>query len=507
MILGQRADTLVLRDKTKKCIIEGEFSLQDYNLGDFFNTNELDFESPAFIRREISPNGKSRAFVNDTPVTLTVLSELGDLLVSIHSQHSILTLNNAGFQLAVLDDYAGISGEAECFRELYHTWQQLKKRYLDLEEKDSKAKSEFDYFNFLFEELETAKITEGEQIIAEEKLKILSHSEEIKSNLFKALNSLSGEEGGALNQLSSVIQAVNQVSTLYPGIDGLVDRLRSNLIDLKDIYSEIDQISGKIFFDPEESEVLTSRLDLLYKLEKKHQANSDQELITIRGELSDKLLSVTNISDQLAELEKEITDHKKVLLSKADELSTKRIAAIGQFEDQIIANLRQMGMPDAKFIIRNTLLEIPGQDGKDQLKFLFSANKGVDPDDVSKIASGGELSRLMLSIKSLVSQKKLLPTIIFDEIDIGISGEIAGKMGNVLKGMANKMQVIAITHLPQIAGAGKHHFKVFKENEGERTRTRVTELSKEERIEEIAKMLSSGEVTASASRVATELLK
>ena len=507
LILGQRVDTSVLLDKSKKCIIEGHFDVNDYHLNEFFTTNELDQEPITIVRREINQNGKSRAFINDTPVNLALLTELGDHLVSIHSQHSVITLNNNDFQLAVLDDYAGVQEDVSRFREQFFSFLKVQKQFEQLLDSEVKSRSENDYFQFLFDELEAAHLKEGEQEEAEQRLKILSHAEEIKSNLYKAIDFLSGNEINILSQLSGIIQILGSSTILYPVVDDFVSRIKSNLIDLKDINEEIDRIAEKVIVDPSELEMVSARLDQLYKLEKKHHVATEKELIDLKNEFSDKLLAVSSLGDKINELRKNLEQKKSDLDISAVEISNKRVGCISSFEKNIVEILVQLGMNDARFKIDHSVKEETGRDGIDKVKFLFSSNKGVELDEISKIASGGELSRLMLSIKSLISQKNLLPTIIFDEIDSGISGEIAGKMGIILKKMAVKMQVIAITHLPQIAGTGDNHLWVYKVNDGDVTRSRIKKLTRDERIHEIAKMLSSGTVTDNASKAAAELLR
>ena len=507
LILGQRVDTSVLLDKSKKCIIEGHFDVNDYHLNEFFTTNELDQEPITIVRREINQNGKSRAFINDTPVNLALLTELGDHLVSIHSQHSVITLNNNDFQLAVLDDYAGVQEDVSRFREQFFSFLKVQKQFEQLLDSEVKSRSENDYFQFLFDELEAAHLKEGEQEEAEQRLKILSHAEEIKSNLYKAIDFLSGNEINILSQLSGIIQILGSITILYPVVDDFVSRIKSNLIDLKDINEEIDRIAEKVIVDPSELEMVSARLDQLYKLEKKHHVATEKELIDLKNEFSDKLLAVSSLGDKINELRKNLEQKKSDLDISAVEISNKRVRCISSFEKNIVEILVQLGMNDARFKIDHSVKEETGRDGIDKVKFLFSSNKGVELDEISKIASGGELSRLMLSIKSLISQKNLLPTIIFDEIDSGISGEIAGKMGIILKKMAVKMQVIAITHLPQIAGTGDNHLWVYKVNDGDVTRSRIKKLTRDERIHEIAKMLSSGTVTDNASKAAAELLR
>ena len=506
LILGQRADTSVLLDKDRKCIVEGIFVIKNYHLEEFFQSNELDYEDLTILRREINQNGKSRAFINDTPVNLNLLKELGDHLVNIHSQHTIITLNNSNFQLALLDDYAGTQNEIQAFRSDYVKYVHLKKQYEQLLLEESRSKDDYDYFQFIFRELESAAIREGEQEEMEQRLQILSHAEEIKTSLYRTTNILSEGEVSILNQFSLMLQTISAVTKFYPGLEEILARLRSNQIDLQDINSELERIEGDILFDQEEMDELTSRLDHIYKLEKKHHVGKDTDLIRIKNEFEEKLSNISSYEDKIRELKKEVDSSFSRLSSFAHEISEKRIKSMPEFKNEITVILHELGIPDAKVKVDHHCLDGFSFDGIDKLRFLFSSNKGVEMDDVSKIASGGELSRLMLSMKSLISRNNLLPTIIFDEIDMGVSGEVAGKVGAILKKMATNMQVIAITHLPQIAGTGDTHYWVYKVIENEVTRSRMKKLTKEERIHEIAKMLSSGKITPSASKAATELL-
>jgi DNA repair protein RecN (Recombination protein N) len=506
LILGNRADSSVLLDKNRKCIVEGIFEISGYHLEQLFISNDIDYEDTAILRREISPAGKSRAFINDTPVNLTLLQDLGDRLVNIHSQHSIVTLNNANFQLAVLDSYAGITQKVIDYHKEYTRFLGLKSDLEILRKQADTAKGERDYHQFLFEELDHAGLRSGEQLEAESRLATLSHAEEIKSNLFRAAEAISGAEGNVLNLLSEAIQSVSAVSKYQGTLIGILERLKSNHIDLKDLNSEISHIGNEIYFDKAEIETLTSRLDLIYKLQKKHQVNSVDELIEKRELVQNKLDNDDNLNEKINQIAAQLIHQQELLQNQADAISKARLKIIPVFEKEIIQSLMKLAMPHAQFRVECVQLEFPGPDGTDKVKFLFSANKGIGLDEITKIASGGELSRLMLSIKSMISQRSLLPTVIFDEIDAGVSGEVAGKVGSILKKLAGKMQVIAITHLPQIAGKGERHYGVYKSYENNITRSFIRELNADERVEELAKMLSDETVTASAYVMAKELL-
>ncbi len=506
LIVGQRADSGVLWDTARKCIVEGTFLIRDYSLENFFKNNELDFDETAILRREISQNGKSRAFINDTPIHLALLKELGDKLVNIHSQNDIVTLNETNFQLAVLDNYAKTIVDIQKYRTLFLRHIQLTKDLDELVQKEIRSRQEKDYNQFLFDELEVAALKEGEQEEIEKRLEILAHAEEIKTNLFKASQTLSANESSILSQLSDLVNDIRHLSRFYSELTEIAGRLSSDQIDLKDINSEIERIDQEIVFDPAESETLANRLDMIYRLEKKHAVSSVRDLLQIEQGLEKKLRDIFTLDEKIEGLNKQISHESEEIAVLAGKISIKRKKVIPAIENNIVSLLVKLGMPDAKIQVEHNALEEPGKDGIDKVRFLFSANKGVDLDEIPRIASGGELSRLMLSIKSLISQKNLLPTIIFDEIDSGVSGEIAGKVGSILRKMAGTMQVIVITHLPQIAGKGDLHYLVYKINENNVARTCMKLLSKEERILEIAKMLSNEKVTESAYTTAKELL-
>jgi len=506
LILGQRAETTVLLDKSRKCIVEGQFSIKGYNLEHFFHINDLDFEEYTFLRREITQNGKSRAFINDTPVNLSLLKDLGDRLVNIHSQRSVITLNNSDFQLAVLDNYAGIQPKVHSFKQKFLTYIQLQKQLNELQQKVAREKGERDYYQFLLEEINKADLKQGEQEGAEKRLEILTHAEEIKTTLFHAFGILMGEEGNILNQLAEVTSAISGLSKFNPEFSELLTRLKSDQIDLKDIALSIEQLGEKIQVEPLEIETITQRLDLIYRLQKKHQVSKLEDLICIKQNIDNKLFEVDNLENTIKLIQKEIELAEGVLLNLAHDISKDRKKVIPSFKKEILLSLSQLGMPHAQFHIECTPLTELTRDGIDKIRLLFTANKGVDMDEISRMVSGGELSRLMLSIKSMVSQKNLLPTIIFDEIDSGVSGEVAGKVGNILQKMAAAMQVIAITHLPQIAGKGEHHYWVYKLEQNESTFTNMKKLNQQERVEEIAKMLSDNTVSSAAIKTAKVLL-
>jgi DNA repair protein RecN (Recombination protein N) len=507
LILGQRIDPSVMLDPNRKCVVEGHFALKNYNLEDFFASNELDYEEVSILHREISHSAKSRAFINDTPVTLNILKELVEHLLNIHSQHSIITLNDSNFQLAVIDDYAGIQNEVGKFKEKFSGYLKHKKQLQELIDTESKSRNDRDYYQFLLQELEIANIKSGEQDELERKLQVLSHAEEIKTSLFKASGLLSDAESGVLRQLTEIMNLVSAVAKYQPEFADISNRIKSDHIDLKDINASFEKLAEEIMVEPDEMEFTTNRLDLIYRLEKKHHVPNEDGLIVLKDELENKLKDISTVENNITDLQILIEDELKFLFDTAQKISGNRLKVIGDLEHNITSLLKELGMPDARFRIEHLCSPDLTVDGIDKVKFLFSSNTGIELDDVSKIASGGELSRLMLSIKSLISQKNLLPTIIFDEIDNGVSGNIAGKVGGILKKMAAKMQVIAITHLPQIAGMGEHHLLVYKITDKGTTRSLIKKLERGERIDEIAKMLGKGDITVSASKLAVELLK
>jgi len=506
LILGNRADTQTLLNKEKKCIVEGVFNIKNYGLEYFFRSNELDYDDQTILRREINKSGKSRAFINDTPVNLNQMKELGDKLVNIHSQHKTITLNDTDFQLAVVDDYVQHNDLLQKYRLHYRDFQRLKQKFNQLQEQEKNSKAEQDYFRFLYDELEKAALIENEQEELESKLEVLNNAEEIKSGLLKSIQLLIDEEKGILWRLTEVKSQVKSLQHYHKNLDELEERLESNIIDLKDITAEIERTEEEVRYDPARLEEVNERLNLIYSLQQKHRVKSLEELIRLREDFSSKLEGISSLEDELKVLKHEIDKQQTDLDQLAAQISTNRKNALPDIENKIIDQLRKLGMPEAVFRVDFIEMERLGPDGRDSLRFLFNANKGGAPGEVSRIASGGELSRLMLSIKSLISHKNLLPTIIFDEIDMGVSGDIANKVGDILLKMAGSMQVIAISHLPQIAGKGGKHYLVYKDSGGEVTTSRIKAISGEERLTEIAKMLSGEKITKGALENARELL-
>ena len=509
LLLGQRADSGALLDKTAKCIVEGEFDSKNKAIEDFFHVNELDIESRILIRREISKEGKSRAFINDTPVNISQLKELGSLLVDIHSQHETLLLNKSGFQLSVVDSFAGTESDLNDYRTIFSTYKKLALEIAELKAEEARSKSEQDYITFQFNELAEAELDKGEsKAQLEEELRTLSHSEEIRQGLSKLDDAISGGESNLLTAISSAIQIVQSLSKYNSKLENVATRLKSVQIELKDISQESTDISDEVSLDPQRLEIVNERLNILNRLEQKHRVNSTQELIELKNEFEKKLENINSLDERISGLEKEKEKQFIKLLSKADKISIARAKVIPGIETKVKKMLADLGMPNAILKIEQVVLdeEELNQSGKDSIRFLFSANKGVAYSEISKVASGGELSRLMLCLKAIVAKLIDLPTVVFDEIDTGVSGETAFKIGTVMNDLSSSLQLLAITDLPQIASRGEVHFFVYKEVIGKRTFTKVSRLKSEDRIVEVARMLSGDKPTAIAMQNAKELL-
>jgi len=506
LILGKRADTQILLDKSKKCIVEGTFKIGYYNLQEFFRKYNLDYDKNTILRREINTYGKSRAFINDSPVNLSILKELGDKLIDIHSQRQTITLNDTNFQLAVIDSYGGITDKINKYRTQYLKLIKLQNDLHQIINSEKQSGSEQDYYQFLFNELDEAKLRDGEQEELEKELKILNHSEEIKSNLFSSARVLGNDENSLLNNLSSVLNNIRHISKFSDTLKELSERLSSTYIELTDIFTEIEKVEQSIIHDPVKLAEINDRLDFIYGLQKKHRVNSVNELLLIKEDINTRLKNFSSLESQIKSLKSEVNKLKTEVAKKAENISVKRRNVFSDIEKEIENSLVLLGIPDARFQINHKLLDDAGKDGIDNVKFLFNANRGEELQELSKVASGGEISRLMLAVKSLISQKNLLPTVIFDEIDIGVSGAIADKVGNILLKLSESMQLVAITHLPQIAGKGDTHYLVYKETAASKTKSEIKQLTPDERIIEIAKMLSGQAVTTASVETAKQLL-
>jgi DNA repair protein RecN (Recombination protein N) len=506
LVLGNRAELSTLKNTTKKCVVEAVVGIDKYNLEDFFETEDIDYEPNTILRREILPSGKSRAFVNDTPVTLSVLTLLRAKLIDVHSQHQTLQVSDQQFQFQLLDAVANNESKLASYERGLSSYTLEKKRLEEIQLAQREATLQYDYNAHLYNELLEAKLIEDEQELLEEKLEKINNVEEIKQNLSEALQLATDETIGIQNLLYSLEQKLAKISMYSKEYQELSYRISSVKIELVDIIGEIETANESVDFNPSEADQLNDRLQLIYNLQKKHYVNSISELLSIQSTLSEKVSRVENSEQLLAEQEaivEEIANKLDIIALKISDARNKIIPKLSKQLENVLADL---GMPHARFQIQNTLSENYYKNGKDVLQFLFSANKGGQYGELKKVASGGELSRVMLAIKKILSENSQLPTIIFDEIDSGVSGEISNKMAHIMSQMSQKMQVITITHLPQIAAKGNQHYKVFKEEVNNITTTNLKQLSEDERIVEIAEMLSGKNISDSALIHARELL-
>jgi DNA repair protein RecN (Recombination protein N) len=506
LVLGNRADLSSLKDTSTKCIVEAKVAISNYNLQEFFTSLDLDYEAETIIRREILPSGKSRAFVNDTPVTLSVLNELRSKLIDVHSQHQTMQLSDGKFQFAILDALAKNTDRIASYKRGFTQLSALKRELQALETAQKEANQQYDYNLHLFTELEEATIKVDEQASLEESLDKLNNIEDIKLNLSESLELSIHEEVGLQNLLNNLEFKISKIASFSKDYKELADRIISVKIEMDDIVSELEDANEKIDFNPDEAEKINDRLQLLYNLQKKHYVNSNEELLAVFEELSDKVREVESAEGELNKKKAAIVAISEKLDSVAEKISKARTTAIPKLVKELEFLLTDLGMENARFSIKATLTNSYFNNGKDELEFLFSANKGGNFGELKKVASGGELSRIMLSVKKVLSENTQLPTIIFDEIDTGVSGEVSNKIAAIMQQMSANMQVIAITHLPQIAAKGSNHYKVYKEEVNGVTTTNLKELSSEERIIEIAEMLSGKDISDSAHTHAKELL-
>ena len=506
LVLGHRAEGNVLKNKQKKCIIECSFLIGKYCLEKFFEENELDYEAESILRREILPNGKSRAFINDTPVNLKILKELGVCLVDIHSQNQNLVLGSFKYQVGIIDTYAKNASLLTKYQLNCKNFRELTLQLKNKEEQAAKEKADLDYFQFQLEQLNEANLKAGEQQELEKELETLNHAEEIKSALFHVSALLSESESSALGQVKDARNTISKIKEVYPDAASYFDRLESAYIELQDLSQEVERSNENVEFDAGRIDELTERLNTIYSLQQKHRVDSIEELIEIREELAVKVSQIESSDEAIDELKKQLTEQKEKLIQCATGLTNSREKAIPAIEKTIVGQLIHLGIQNAKFKIQIANSEEFQHLGKDKIDFLFSANKNGSLEQVQRVASGGELSRLMLSIKYLISSSTALPSIVFDEIDTGVSGEIADKMGAMMTQMAENIQVISITHLPQIAGKGKYHYKVYKADDEHETYSNIVLLNQEQRVEELAKMLSGADLTKAALENAKVLL-
>lgn len=506
LIVGQRADAKTIKMGELKCIIEGTFNIAAYDLKTFFTEKEIDYDDICILRRELTPSGKSRAFINDTPVTLADLKELGNKLIDIHSQHQNLMLGDNQFQMHVVDALAGNDNLLKDYHKAYTIYKDSEKELRNLHEAITKSRQEEEYLRFQYTSLDEAALNEGEQEELEAELEMLNHAEDIKSGLYKINILLSDDERGIVAALKESLSVTNSLSKMYNKADEMQQRLDTAYIDLKDLSTEVERMAGDIEFNPERLAFVEERLNRIYTLQKKYNIDTVAGLLALKYEINKKLENIDSFDQQLKDQQQEVADNKKKVDLLATKLSNKRKSAIKPMEETLTKKTSILGMPNIRFECNISPKNDPDITGKDNLEFLFSANKNVPLQPVSEIASGGEISRLMLCLKSMIAGATALPTIIFDEIDTGVSGEIADKMGQIMQEFGQSMQVIAITHLPQIAAKGCAHYLVYKTDDEKSTTTNLRKLSDNERIEEIARMLSGASLTDAAIQNARVML-
>ncbi|MCB9017979.1 MAG: DNA repair protein RecN [Prevotellaceae bacterium] len=507
LILGQRADSKALKDAERKCVVEALFDVSKYGLQSFFDSENLDYDDECIIRREILPNGKSRSFVNDTPANVSTLKSLGERLIDIHSQHENLLLNDSHFQLKIVDAIADNEKLLADYRNVYSKYEEDKRALARLQEEVARQNANRDYLEFQLKQLQDAALEKDEQTLMESESERLSHSNEIKESLSKALWLLDENEQAVNPSLKDAVAALKSACQYMPEVAALSARLDSCLIETKDIVRELEVRCNDVEVDPNRLDAVNERLDLIYTLEKKHGVDSVGELLSLQDSFDTQLQMLDSSVDEVEVLEKRIAEQMKSLLSMAEKLTAARKKQAPKIEESILELLRCLGMPNAKLKIEFRMLREPCVNGLDEVNFLFSANKDKSLQPIASIASGGEISRVMLSLKSVLSQSSDLPTIILDEIDTGVSGEIADKMGDLMWQMGKSMQVVSITHLPQIAAKGTVHYKVYKMDDENTTTSRIRQLTEEERIREIAQMLSGSSLSEAAVNNAKELLQ
>ena len=507
LLLGQRADTKVMRPEADRCVIEAHFDLTRYDMQAFFADNDIDYDpTDCIVRRELTSAGKSRAFINDTPVQLSMLKELGERLVDVHSQHQNLLLNKQDFQLSVVDIIADDAKALAQYRQTFRQFQTARKELTVMEETIEQNRQNLDFFQFQCQELFDANLVAEEMEELERKSETMSHAEEIKGALYETDRALSAEETGVTGSLRTAIHALKGIERVFPDVSELIQRLESSYIEMKDVAQDISSHLENVDFDPTELDTVNARLDRLYDLEKKYHVETIDALIQKRDELKRQLNSIENSDEALAVLRHQVDQWQVQVEKEAAVLTKHREEAARQIEKEIQTRLLSLGMPNVRFAITNTPTE-PGPDGQDKVSFLFSANTSTPLQPVSQVASGGEIARVMLALKAMISGAVKLPTIIFDEIDTGVSGKMAEKMAEIMQEMGRHgRQVISITHLPQIAALGTTHYRVEKEETSEGTTSRMTELSPDERITEIAQMLSGSNVSEAARQNARQLL-
>lgn len=508
-VLGDRSDSSIMLDETKKCAVEATFIVDNERFKPFFEENDLDFEEELILRRELSPTKKSRAFINDTPVTAQQLKELGNQLVDIHSQHDSLLLTNSDFQLKIVDDAANNAPLLLEYQKVYNTYITLRNELRQLRDMSQKNVAENDFLAFQLDELLKADLQDDEYDEVSQRLELLENAEEVKILLAQSLSTLSESELSILNQLNDLKSSVDKLRRYVPQAEQYSERLESTKIELKDIAQDLDSLQDSTQFDAASLNEIQERFDLLQRLMMKHHVSDYADLLKIREELQHKVGAFANIDEEIAQKEQELKKCEKELTKLADELSVKRKKVKVSFEKAVTEIIHQLKMPHGVFEIElseNSEYSKFSESGKDNVRFLFSANKGIAPDDMSRVASGGELSRLMLAIKAVAAENNYIPTLIFDEIDTGVSGEVASKLGDIMQKMGESLQIVSITHLPQIASKAKNHFFVYKDESEQKTRSCIRLLSHDERVTEIAKMLSNDKITPEAIKAAEVIL-
>ena len=508
LILGQRAESDLLKNKTKKGFIEAEIHLQNSpHLKKFFKQNDLDFEPETILRREINPNGKSRAFINDTPVVLKVLEQFSHLVFDLHSQDENNLIKNELFRLNLIDTVAQTADDLKKYKEKWATYQKLNKEIQTQIQENNRIQKERDFIQYQFQQLENAQINSEEQAFLEEELEKLNHSEEIKQALSLAYNFLSESENSVISQLSQVEYELNKLSGFFKKVEPYIERIKSNIIDLQDLAPDLQAESENIDYNPSRIEEINQRLNLLVDLQKKHQVDNNSELLKIKDQLDFQLQKLENFNFEIEEKNQQLKDLETELIEASNHLTHKRKAVFEIIEKDVRNTIKELGMAKGQFSIQHREKEQFEDNGKDEISFLFTANQGMDLEVLDKVASGGEISRLMLALKKIISQSTQQSTLILDEIDTGVSGEIADKMGELMRQISRKQQLIVITHLPQIAAKGDMHFKVKKEENQSSTITKVVQLRKEERIQEIAQLLSGKNISKAAIENAKNLIK
>ena len=508
LLLGQRADCKSIKDENGKCIIEALFDLSAYHLEDFFERNNLEFDgTECIIRREVTTSGKSRAFINDTPASVAQLKELGEMLIDIHSQHQNLMLSKENFQLNVIDILAGNKDELETYKTLYQTYKQHSKALEQAQQEAEKARDEEDYLQFQLEQLEKADMKANEQEELEQEAETLSHAEEIKQALYQTDDLLNNDQNGIISAVKEGAQLLSHISRVYQPAEELAERMESCYIELKDLAGSINSETEQVEFDPERLNFVNERLNTIYSLQQKHHVDTVEALLAIQDSFREKLSMISHSEEYIEELKEAKAEAYKQLKTQASHLTERRIKAAKDAEAQMKEKLIPLGIPNVQFKVELNQRDEPDETGMDRINFLFSANKNGSLQPIAQVASGGEIARVMLSLKAMISGAVKLPTIIFDEIDTGVSGNIAEKMALIMQDMgAHNRQVISITHLPQIAARGANHYKVYKEDNEKGTTSHIIQLDDQQRVEEIAHMLSGATLTDAAINNAKELL-